>query len=310
MTDLTDRLYLRKCSLVVGGDGTGLELGELRISFSTQHADFETPNRADIRIYNLSEETARRVQKEFTSVVLQAGYEGNFGLVFGGSVRQVRRGREAGTDTYLDILASDGDRAYNYAVVNATLAAGATVRDQADVALGSLADHGVVTGHIPDLGGEALPRGKVMYGMARKYMRDAAETSNTTWSIQNGAAQMIPVQGYGPGEAISLTAQTGLIGQPEQTNEGIRVRALLNPRFRVGGRIKLDNASILRFKTELRAGAFDKAPRLDDDGLYRILAIDFKGDTRGPDWYADLICVGIDDSAPIGSKLRDTNGGR
>ncbi|WP_285907929.1 phage protein [Pseudodesulfovibrio pelocollis] len=310
MSELTDRLYLRKCSLVVGGDGTGLELGDLRISFATQHADFETPNRADIRIYNLSEETARRVQKEFTRVVLQAGYEGNFGLVFGGSVRQVRRGREAGTDTYLDILAADGDRAYNYAVVNATLASGATVRDQADVALGSLADHGVATGHIPDLGGEALPRGKVMYGMARKYMRDAAETSATTWSIQNGAAQMIPVQGYSPGEAISLTAQTGLIGQPEQTNEGIRVRALLNPRFRVGGRIKLDNASILRFKTELRSGAFDKAPRLDDDGLYRILAIDLRGDTRGPDWYADLICVGIDDSAPVGSKLRDTNGGR
>ena len=123
-------------------------------------------------------------------------------------------------------------------------------------------------------------------------------------------SQIVPLQGYRPGEAVLLTGESGLIGQPEQTNEGIKVRALINPRFRVGGRIKLDNASIKEFRTEIKVGAFNKAPRLDDDGLYRILAVDYQGDTRGNDWYADLICVGIDDSAPIGSKLVDTMGGR
>jgi hypothetical protein len=121
---------------------------------------------------------------------------------------------------------------------------------------------------------------------------------------------MVSLGGYLPGNAVVLTSESGLIGQPEQTNDGIKVRALLNPRFRVGGRVKLNNNSILRFKTDLKVGAFNKAPRLDEDGLYRILAVEFKGDTRGKDWYADLICVGIDDSAPIGSKIIDTNGGR
>jgi len=304
-----DRLYLRKCSLIVGGDGQGLELGELRVVFATHKQDVETPNSADIRVYNLAEETARRVQKEFTRVVLQAGYEGNFGLIFGGNVRQVRRGRD-GVAPYLDILASDGDRAYNYAVVNTTLAAGNTVADQVKAAQDAMAEHGVTPGHTPDLGGQALPRGKVLYGMANKVMRNAAESTDTSWSIQDGACQMVPTQGYLPGNAVVLTAETGLVGRPEQTNEGIKVRALLNPTFRVGGRIKLDNASINEFKTDLRVGAFNRAPRLDEDGLYRILAVEFRGDTRGTDWCADLICVGIDDSAPIGSKLVDTNGGR
>lgn len=310
MSIAEDYQYLRKCSVIVGGDGDGLELGELRIVFATHKADYETPNHADIRVYNLAEETALRVQREFTKVVLQAGYEGNFGLVFGGTVRQVRRGRENGVDTYLDILAADGDRAYNYAVVNTTLAAGATVQDQVKAAQDAMSDLGVTPGYTPDLGGPALPRGKAMYGMARKYMRDAAQTTDTTWSVQDGNCQMVPVQGYLPGNAVELTAETGLIGRPEQTNEGIKVRALLNPRFRVGGRIHLDNASINRFRTELRVGAFNQAPRLDDDGFYRILAVEFRGDTRGRDWYADLICVGIDDSAPVNSKLIDTNGGR
>lgn len=305
-----DRLYLRKLSLIVGGGSEGLELGDLRVVFKTFKADFETPNRAEIRVYNLADETARRVQKEFTKVVLQAGYEGNFGLIFGGTIRQVRFGREKGVDTYADFLVSDGDRAYNYAVVNATLAAGATQRDRVDAAMGAMKGHGAEQGYIPELGGQAMPRGQALYGMARDTMRDSAASTDTSWSIQDGKVQMVPRRGYVPGNPITLTAESGLIGQPEQTNEGIMVRCLLNPRLRVGGRIHLNNKSILRFKTDLKIGAFQKAPRLDNDGLYRILAIEFSGDTRGNDWYAALTCVGIDDSAPIGSKIVVSNGGR
>ncbi len=310
MSTAGERLYPRRCSLIVGDDGQGLELAGMRVVFKTHHADYETPNHADIRVYNLSAETAQRIGREFSRVVLQAGYGGTMGLIFDGTVRQVGRGRENGTDSYVDILAGDGDRAYNHAVVNITLAAGSTAADQVRSAREAMAGHGVDTGYIPELGGPALPRGRVLYGMARKTMREAAQSTNTAWSIQDGMIQMIPTQGYRPGEAVALTAETGLVGRPEQTNEGIKVRALLNPRFRVGGRIKLDNTSIKEFRTELKVGAFNKAPRLDDDGLYRILAVDFSGDTRGGEWYADLICVGIDATAPIGSKLMDTNGGR
>jgi hypothetical protein len=302
-----ERLYLRRCSLVVGAAGQGLELADLRVVFQVHHADYETPGHADIRVFNLAEDTARRVRREFTQVVLQAGYGDTLGRIFSGQVRQVRLGRD-GADTFVDILASDGDQAYNYAVVNTTLAAGATAQDQLRVAQGALAGEGVAAGDLPDLPAQALPRGRVMYGMARTAMREASAATGTTWSIQGGKTQVVPVQGYLPGEAVVLTAATGLVGQPEQTNEGIRVRALLNPRLRVGGRIRLDNASIQEYRTDIKVGAFNKAPRLDDDGFYRILAIDYLGDTRGGDWYADLICVGIDASAPIGSKLIDTRG--
>lgn len=136
-----------------------------------------------------------------------------------------------------------------------------------------------------------------MYGMARKYMRDTAKQTGTSWSIQDGKVQMIPVRGYLPGEAVVLTAETGLVGTPEQTNDGIKVRCLLNPRLRIGGRIKLDNASVKEMKTELKMNAnlYGK-PKLDNDGLYRIIKCEFTGDTRGNDWYADLVCIGIDDT--------------
>ncbi len=110
--------------------------------------------------------------------------------------------------------------------------------------------------------------------------------------------QMVPAAGYLPGEAVLLTSETGLIGTPEQTNEGVKVRCLLNPRLRIGGRIKLDNKSVLMAKTELKMSA-QRPPRLDDDGFYRILKVEFSGDTHGQNWYADMICIGIDDTSRL-----------
>lgn len=291
------RQWLRECSLVVAGsNGQGLELGELRVVFKVSKGAVETPNSAEIRVYNPSEATANSIRREFSQVVLQAGYQGGFGIIFSGNIRQVRRGRENGTDTWLEIIAADGDWAYNYAVVNTTLAAGSTPADRMKVCQGAFSEKGVQEGHMTDPGGNGLPRGKVMYGMARKHMRDAACGSGCEWSFQDGKVQVVKASGYLPGEAVVLTHETGLIGTPEQTNEGIKVRCLLNPSLRIGGRIKLDNKSVQQVKTDLKMRAL-YPPRLDHDGLYRILRLDFVGDTRGNDWYADALCIGLDDTS-------------
>lgn len=291
--------WLRACSLVVADNtGQGLELGDLRIVFATRKGDAETPNSAEIRIYNLSAETCQRMRREFTRIVLQAGYRGNCGLIFDGSIRQARLGRDNGTDSWLDIVAADGDRAYNFATVNTTLAAGSTPADRVRVCQDALATKGTGTGHVADLGGATLPRGKVMYGMARTHLRETADSTASTWSIQDGKLQLIKKAGYLPGEAVVLTHETGLVGTPEQTNDGITVRCLINPALRVGGRIRLDNRSILAARTDLRAAA-TCPPRLDQDGFYRILKVEFSGDTRGNDWYASMTCVGIDDTSKL-----------
>lgn len=291
--------WLRICSLVVADkSGKGVDLGELRVTFSTKKGDTETPNSAEIRVYNLSEATVSKMRREFTRVVLQAGYQSNYGIIFDGNIRGTRTGRENGTDTWLEIIAADADRAYNFATVNTTLAAGSTPADRVKVCQDSFAAKGAGAGHVPDLGGAKLPRGKVMYGMARKHMRDAADTTDCGWSFQDGKMQMVKNAGYLPGEAVVLTHETGLVGTPEQTNEGIKVRCLLNPKLRVGGRIKLDNKSIQQAKTDLKMGA-QRPPKMDSDGFYRILKVEFSGDTRGNDWYADMICIGLDDTSRL-----------
>ena len=84
-----------------------------------------------------------------------------------------------------------------------------------------------------------------------------------------------------------------LYSPPRQ--EGIALRCLLNPRLRIGGRVKLDNDSVKRAQTPLKMAA-TWPPRLDDDGFYRIIKAEFVGDTHGNDWYANLVCIGMDDT--------------
>ena len=123
--------WLRVCSLALADkNNAALDLGELHIVFKTIKNDAETPNSAEMRIYNLSASTASKMQREFTRVVLQAGYKDNYGIIFDGNICSTRIGKENGIDTWLEITAADGDKAYNFSTVNTTLAAGSTPIDR------------------------------------------------------------------------------------------------------------------------------------------------------------------------------------
>ncbi len=302
------RQYLRACKLIVSAaGGDGLDLSLLHIKFSIKKADAQTPNAAEIRIYNVAETTVARIRREFSRVVLQAGYEGNQGVLFDGNIKQVRFGREAGTDTYIDIAAGDGDDAYNFAIVNTTLAAGAKQSDQIGAASSTMAGRGVQQGFIADTGGQQLARGKAMYGMARDYLRQSAEASDTSWSIQDGKLQFVSATGALPNQAVVLNSKTGLIGQPEQTNDGITARCLLNPSLKIGGRVKINeqDVAVAKLPDTKKDAQANKPADISADGFYRILVIEHTGDTRGNDWYSNLTCLDIDATQPSNKQVKD-----
>lgn len=299
--------YIRKCNLIVAGAlGDGIDLSPMRIVFKTKKSDAQTPNTAEIRVYNLAPETVNKIRNEFTIVILQAGYESNYGTIFSGNIKQVRFGRENGTDTYIDIAAGDGDDAYNFSIINTTLAAGATQIDQIAVAGDVMAGRGVGVGYITEIGSQALPRGKVMYGMARDYLRQSAKASETTWSVQDGLLQVVKLTETLPNQAIVLNSKSGIIGTPEQTNEGITVRCLLNPLLKISGKVMIDEKDVAEAKlpdTNTNAEA-NKPASIVNDGQYRVLTIEHNGDTRGNDWYSNIVCLDVDETAPINNQVK------
>lgn len=411
--------YLRKVSLVVGQNaGDAIDLSDFRVVFSIKRGDRQTPNTAQILIYNLSDNTAKRIESEFTRVVLQAGYEGNYGIIFDGQIKRARRGRSSPTDTYVAISAADGDSAYQFASLNMTLAAGATAADIVAACTKETAAYGVNLGYTPwgqqttkptaadiaaqqarvdaakklvddhmaewknllaqgkqfeGLGdGEAangnaaaareyylkakasidragsvltgvkvsdtpaynaevakleqmkaaaaapdqpgtamkgLPRGKVIFSPVRQVLRGIARTTQTVWSIQDGKVQLVPETSYMPGDIPEITSETGLIGLPEQTANGIKFKCLLNPSIKIGSLVHLNNASIQRYEFSLQRtqqinnGRVELQNKLDSDGYYYCMWVDHFGDTRGNDFFSEAICLAVD--ATVAQEITD-----
>lgn len=310
----TTQQYLRACSLLVSNKaGAGLDLSALRIKFQVKMTGTATPNTADIRVYNLEENQAYQIQKEFTKVVLQGGYQSNFGVVFQGNIKQVLVGRESATDTYIDIIAGDGDLSYNFAIVNRTLSKGSLPTDQINTAAAAMSATGGTTLLSPtNLTLTQLPRAKVMYGSAAKYMKQVGKNTKHSWSIQNGQVQFVPVNGYLPGEAVVLTSKTGMIGTPQQTVIGVNIKCLMNPLIKVGGRVQINNKSIAGYKINLDVpGSPANIPApLRADGMYYVWTVGHSGDTRANDpWSTDLICIATSISSnPLNATLTSYSG--
>ena len=309
-TPVQNQQWLRKANLIVSNKDIGLDLSEMHFTFKTSNEDEQSPSNAVIRVYNLQNDTSENIEKEYNHVTLQAGYAGSYGIIFDGSIRQIGRGKENATDKYLDILAADGDPCYTLGVCNQTFAAGSTPKMTHEAVIAAMnaintnALNRVKAGNAPEYTGGIMPRGKVLYGMAYDVERKLANSQLMSWSIQNGKVQMIKLDGYLPGQAVKLTSKTGMIGIPEQTEDGIRVRCLLNPKIVIGGQVQIDNKSINQITKNAVANTFFNKYQgvqlladTSNDGFYRVYVAEHSGDTRGQDWYTDIICLAIDPSS-------------
>lgn len=292
--------YQRHFSLVVFGTNlNGLDLSALHCKFSVKRSSNMTPNCADIRIYNLDQNTALQIKKQYTKVLIQGGYDSNFGVIFRGNIKQVIIGRESATDTFVDLNCGDGDLAYNFAIVNASVAGGSSMLDQLNQIAAPMSSLGTALGtQQPAFQPTILPRGKTLWGNSKDYMRNIAQQNGLTWSIQNEQVQFIPQQGYSPGISVVLTSKTGMIGTPQQTNIGVNVVCLMNPLINPGRTIKIDNASVAGLKLDLGnpKDPVNLAPPLNADGVYYALVIEQTGDNRGVDWYSKIICCTVNSS--------------
>lgn len=296
------RQWKRHAQVVIGKGGSGLLVENLRVHFEVSKTVESAPNVAVIRIYNLSPINEAKVKNEFDEVLLNAGYEGALRLVFRGNIKHVYRYRDK-SDYITEIEAGDGDKDFRKAVMNETLAAGTTNAQLVDRAVGSFKATGGTAKGVVQINDRARLRGKVISGNTRDVLHDVARESGANWSIQDGQLVIVKANGVLPDEAIVITADTGMLGAPEINDKGIAVKCLLNPQLRVNGAIKLDNNGIKAKRQKAQAlgkkQEDQKEPvRLDPDGIYKVLKITHKGDTRGQDWVSEIECIGLDQPIP------------
>ena len=254
----------RVCRLIVGADGAGLEIKDLRIRFDVKKTSDDKPNTAVIEIYNLNPEHQSQIIKEWSDIKLMAGYEGGERLIFQGQIRTAIPVVD-GVDRIVTIQAGDGDREVMRGFINKTLDKGCTANEIIDECKKSMFD--ISSAHQDGLD-TVYARGKVLSGRASDIMNQQVKQEDAQWSIQDG--QMLVLQGDNvrPNAAWLINQEHGMLGSPEPTTVGLKVKTLLNPAYLIGGMAKIESLVFA--------------------GGVRIETISHRGDTHDSEWVSEL----------------------
>lgn len=297
----------RACQVIVGTNLTkdlskGLKVEGFRISFTVDQTLRGPPNTANIQIYNLNEGTSGQIKKEFDDVILDCGYKDNPRIIFRGDSKFVNTYRD-GTNWITEIQAADGDKAYTESHVGTTLMPGHTPLDVVDEVLRQMP--GVRKGYI-ELPSNPYVRAKVLSGPARRILEQVSRDNAAAWSITNGTLNIVRADSVLPNQAVLVNSLTGMLGAPELTAKGVKVKMELNPMVLPNGVIQIDNNNIKIQAIQQYANGpktkEKKLARLDPDGRYKVYKLRHQGDTRAADWFTEVECIGLGEPIPKKGK--------
>lgn len=304
------RQYLRQFSLSVQGVDTAYDLSDLQVQFQINNAIVGTPKWGTIRIWNLGADKATQIIREFTKVSLGVGWKDvDEQTIINGEIAQVAYGRANAVDSYLDLMVQDSDRAILWGVLNKSLPKGYTDQQVLDLILQawSQGDNFITLAQAPDLSQKSYPDAFAFVGTAFEAMEQLANRNDCNWFVEDGELYVVPRSGVLKGaDAPILTAESGLLGTPILTYQGIQGRCLMNPQLRVGRTLQLRNSDITQLALKQQIlGITDPGAvvptinnPIDTFGTYKVLAVTHEGDSRDNQWETRFVCVDVDSSVP------------
>ena len=313
-------LWLRKYRILVTNknDRQALDVSDLHCTFEVHKQRSQGGSYAIVKIYNLAAETERLIINDGDRVIIEAGYEGTmgsdqkndrlrtpgfmgekdtgeekpeeatsgqYGVIFDGQVIYPVRERETNADYVLTLSCIDGNQPLNFDYIQMSVNKGINQRQIFD----TVCNNGSVRmawDHVTDgLSGQQLPRGKVFFGRACDYIDDICRGNNALYFFDGDKVNLYKLTDVTDDDALVVDPFTGLIGVPQQTTHGLNFRVLLNPSIKLMTKIKISNSEIK--EQTLTVG--QKQLPLDEDWIYQAIEVTHRGDTRGNDWYTDVV---------------------
>lgn len=275
--------YLRKVRASFSGsliiNPGGINKHDILIEFSISKSISSTANSAEITIFNLTESHRNSMGKEFDSITLEAGYippgeAGNVGVIFKGAVRDVEHKRE-GPNIKTIISCGDGDKALRRATISKSFPKGTPVKDVVDELAKQLEAEGLAKGEFkfPEaMEGKTFKRPYAACGSCAREMDTIGRGNAFYWSSQNETLEIIPSDGY-VGGVVLITPDTGMIGTPAITDNGVRVKCLLNPEIRPNRRVQVKSQTL-----EMNAA----------DGMYRVTEATYSGNNMDGEFSVEI----------------------
>ena len=240
-----------------------LLIQNLRMQVEIERPADSTQTTGKAAIFNLSIERESQVYDKGGPIRIEAGYPSTIATIFSGRVQRVRRSRQIGQVVHRVLKMDLGDETHTVGRLSVTSRAYSGAEQVRNIVVDLAADMGLPVRPDP------IPTGLVVRdwsasGAVTDLLTDVLDPFGFAWFEDDGV--IVP---YPAGETATtddqqpqaLSAQTGLIGVPEETDEGAQATMLLNPAIQRGSFLLIDSVTAA--------------------GLWRVVALKHQADNRG-----------------------------
>ena len=199
----------------------------------TKDMKSESPDFAEITIYNLSENTRSGIVEDNTEVRIYGGYNDQKDLIFKGDIQFIVN-TKAETEWITSITAGDGAVALKQKLLNKTYADGVDlftiVRDASNALSGQEPE-------MLDVEFKSRPsRGITISETAADTLKKTAKDVGAYWSYQDGQVVVGTLGSKRRNVGYNININTGMVGGPEWMNTGqdyAQLQTLKGQRIRV-----------------------------------------------------------------------------
>lgn len=293
------------------------ETQALRVTFSTEQ-NYAELWYAEVNIYNPNLQTVQTIA-EGSIVSVSAGYqsEGTPTEIFRGVLFQAIYSKEDATTVVLTLICFVGLDYFINNFTKVTVGPRATQREIV-LAMAANSQTPIPIAYLApdsDFKAGALPRSSTIFGTPSKLFGNVASKNDLVSFYSSdglhlgkpdGSGDSAPDIIYAPPLQAGQTAEAGvsyrLIGTPQQTQQGVTFRVLLDSRlnFKLPAmRVQLKNTVINQ--AQFGPGQFPLTP----DGVYFVSGVSFAGDTRGNTWEAEI--TGLSSAQGLLALIRGMN---
>ncbi len=217
----------------------GIRITEPKIDLELKY-EVGTATLGTVSIFNLSKDTERQLDEADGNITISAGYEDTISQIFSGTVQRIEKLRQQLhrvvklhlTSSALAIERLGGATNSSYEGVN-------DVRDIVSTIITQ--DMQLTHGPLDDIPADLTVKDWSWNGTSHVALLNLLGTSRVRWHQDaDGVVQFnLPRKKSAVANAVKLSVDNGMLESPAVTDEGVRIKSLLNPTLRVGTVIDL-----------------------------------------------------------------------
>jgi hypothetical protein len=262
---------------------------QLHITFNTVQTIQEGFWYCDISIYNLNPQTLNALILQGMKVTLSAGLQiygsmtNTQDVIFEGTVLQPIWTRENGNTSKLTLHCICGLIEVTNNFIAQTIAGGLSQRKI--VAQMAAASHFALDASDIDELSTQVSRASTFFGPPADALQNIADGNNANLWFSNMALHIRELRQQTDKPSIVYSPTSGLIGTPQQTQDGVEMKMLLDPKITLMTQIQLAKGITIN---QLQRNMNTLPTILDQNNVYIVGRLKHYGDSRGNDWYTEV----------------------